>query len=144
MKLSEFKDLDLSVARARIALSVVAMLSLYVDPSTSGGLFHLNTHELIVLLCHLSYSVAILLALSRNLARSKLLSISIFLDLFFATAIAFLTEGPTSASYVFYLFAIIAVGIRASFRPTVAVALVSVILYLLVIVTTGGISSFYM
>ncbi len=144
MKLAEFKDLDLSVARARIALSIVAMLSLYVDPSTAGGLFHLNTHELIILLCHLSYSVAIYFALSRSVVRSKLQLLSIFLDLSFATAIAFLTEGPTSASYVFFLFAIIAVGIRTSLTPTIAVTLLSVVLYLLVIVTTGGISSFYM
>ena len=38
MNLPEFQDLDLSIARARIALSLIAMLSLYVDPSTAGGL----------------------------------------------------------------------------------------------------------
>jgi hypothetical protein len=107
MKLPEFTDLDLSVARARIALSLVAMLSLYVDPSTSGGLFHLNTHELIILLCHLAYGVAIYFALSRRFARANLQSLSIFFDLFFATAIAFLTEGETSPSFVFFLFAIV-------------------------------------
>src|SRR5882757_2343484 len=128
MNLSEFKDLDLSVARARIALSLVAMLSVYVDPSIAGGLFHLNSHELVLLLCHLSYSVAIYSALSRGFARSNLQFISIFLDLFFAAAIAFLTEGETSASYVFFLFAIIAVGIRTSLAPTIAVTLASVAL----------------
>ncbi len=144
IKLSQFKDLDLSVARARVVLSVVAMLSLYVDPSTAGGLFHLNTHELVVLLCHLAYSSTIYFALSRNFARTNLQLLAVVLDLFFATAIAFLTEGQTSASYVFFLFAIIAVGIRTSLRPTITVTLWSVVLYLLVIVSTGGITSFYM
>ena len=51
MNLPEFQDLDLSIARARIALSLIAMLSLYVDPSTAGGLFHLNAYALTTLLC---------------------------------------------------------------------------------------------
>ena len=143
MKLPEFRDLDLSIARARIALSLIAMLSLYIDPSTAGGLFHLNVYALTTLLCHLAYSVGMYFALSRSFADGNLQVLSISLDLFFATAVAFITEGQTSASYVFFVFAIVAAGNRAKSRPIVTVTFLSVALYLLVIVLTKGLTSVY-
>jgi signal transduction histidine kinase len=143
MNLPEFQDLDLSIARARIALSLIAMLSLYIDPSTAGGLFHLNAYALTTLLCHLAYSVGVYFALRRHLARANLQVLSTSFDLFFATAIAFITEGQTSASYVFFVFAIIASGSRARSRPIATVTFCSVALYLLVIVLTQGVTSVY-
>ena len=38
MRESDFRDLDLNIGRARIGLSLVTLLSIYVDPTT-GGLF---------------------------------------------------------------------------------------------------------
>jgi signal transduction histidine kinase len=143
MNLREFQDLDLSIARARVALSLIAMLSLYVDPSAAGGLFHLNAYALTTLLCHLTYSIVMYFALSRRFSRANLQILSTGLDLFFATAIAFITEGQTSASYVFFVFAIIATGSRARSRPIATVTFCSVALYLLVIVLTQGITSVY-
>jgi signal transduction histidine kinase len=143
MKLPEFRDLDLSIARARIALSLIAMLSLYIDPSTAGGLFHLNVYALTTLLCHLAYSVGMYFALNRRFADGNLQVLSTALDLFFATAVAFITEGQTSASYVFFVFAIVAAGYRAKSRPIVTVTFLSVALYLLVIVLTQGLTSVY-
>src|SRR3984957_2699242 len=143
MNLPEFQNLDLSIARARIALSLIAMLSLYVDPSTAGGLFHLNAYALTTLLCHLAYSVGMYIALSRRYADWNLQVLSTCFDLFFATAIAFITEGQTSASFVFFVFAIIAAGNRARSRPIVTVTVCSVALYLLVIIVTQGLTSVY-
>ena len=143
MNLPQFQDLDLSIARARIALSLIAMLSLYIDPSTAGGLFHLTAYALTTLLCHLAYSVGTYFALARRIAGANLQVLTIALDLFFATAIALITEGQTSASYVFFVFAIIATGNRATSRPIVSVTFCSVALYLLVIVLTQGITSVY-
>jgi hypothetical protein len=57
MKVHAFSDLDLDIARTRIVLSLLAMVSLYVDPTTAGGLFHLTPYVLGTLLCHLAYSV---------------------------------------------------------------------------------------
>ena len=42
MQAEDFNAFDLNIARARIGLSLVAMLSIYIDPS-AGGLFHLDT-----------------------------------------------------------------------------------------------------
>jgi signal transduction histidine kinase len=143
MNLPEFHDLDLSIARARIALSLIAMLSLYVDPSTAGGLFHLNAYATTTLLCHLAYGIGIYFALNRRFSRANIRVLSTAFDLAFATAIAFITEGQTSASYVFFVFAIVATGSRVRSRPIITVTLLSVVLYLLVIVVTRGINSVY-
>src|SRR6202050_525292 len=143
MNLPELRNLDLSIARARIFLSLIAMLSLYVDPSTAGGLFHLNAYASTTLLCHLTYSAGVYLALSRQFAGRNLQALATALDLFFATAVAFITEGQTSAAYVFFVFAIVAAGNRARSRPIVTVTVCSVALYLLVIILTRGIASVY-
>jgi signal transduction histidine kinase len=138
--------LDFNIARGRIVLSLLAMLSLYIDPSTAGGLFHLSRLALITLLCHLAYSIGIYLTLRRRPNGIGLSTVTTALDLFFATAVAFLTEGQTSPSYVFFVFAIIAAGIQPGpgLLSTVAVTIGSVALYLLVIVLSDGISNLYM
>src|SRR5712675_1015945 len=118
-----FGDFDLNIARTRIILSLLAILSLYVDPSTAGGLFHLTPYALMTLACHLTYSVGVYYALQHGPARRRLASITLPLDLLFATAIAYLTEGQTSPSYVFFVFAIIAVGIRSGLRTTIWVTM---------------------
>jgi signal transduction histidine kinase len=144
MRQPDFKDLDLTVADARILLSLLAMLSLYIDPTVAGGLFHLNTLALVILLCHLAYSLALYIALRRRIAADALPAISSALDLIFATAVAFLTEGQTGPSYVFFVFAIIAVGVRAGLRRTIEVTLCGVALYLAVITVSDRMTSFYM
>ena len=82
----DFQRLDINIARGRIVLSLLAMLSLYVDPTTAGGLFHLSVGARTILLCHLAYSVSIFMALRRRPQGARLLMVSTALDLFFATA----------------------------------------------------------
>jgi signal transduction histidine kinase len=139
----DFQRLDINIARGRIVLSLLAIVSLYVDPTTAGGLFHLSGHARIILLCHLAYSISIYVALLRRPQGARLLTTSTALDLFFATAVAFVTEGQTSPSYVFFVFAIIAVGIRPGLLTTIAVTCCSVTLYLSVILLSQRISDAY-
>jgi signal transduction histidine kinase len=143
MNSPDFRGLDFDIARGRIVLSLLAMLSLYVDPSTAGGLFHLNRLALTTLLCHLGYSISIYLTLRRRPKSIGLSTLSTALDLFFATAVAFLTEGQTSPSYVFFVFAIVAAGVRPGLLSTIAVTMGSVALYLLVIVLSDRITNLY-
>jgi signal transduction histidine kinase len=143
MRQPDFKDLDLNVARARVLLSLLAMVSLYVDPTVAGGMFHLNTLALVTLLCHLAYSLSLYVALSRPIGAASLPAVSTPQDLIFATAVAFLTEGQTSPSYVFFVFAIIGVGIRAGLRRTIEVTLAGVALYLAVITVSEKMTSYY-
>ena len=96
----DFGVLDLRVAQARVVLSLLALLSLYVDPS-QGGLFHLSTWLLTALLCHLFYSTLTYAALAYRLGIDLVRKTSIGLDLIFATVIVLLTEGRTSPSFIF-------------------------------------------
>jgi signal transduction histidine kinase len=143
MKRDNFGALDLDVARTRIVLSLLAMLSLYIDPSTAGGLFHLTNRPLITLVCHLVYSVSTYVILARWPAARWIWPITIALDLTFATVIAYLTEGETSPSYVFFVFAIIAEGIRTGLRGTLWMTLAGVGLYLLVVDLSEGLAGYY-
>jgi signal transduction histidine kinase len=140
---ADFALLDARVAQARIVLSLLALLSLYVDPSL-GGLFHLSTWLLTVLLCHLFYSALTCLALAYRFGTAPVRKISIGLDLIFATAIAFLTEGSTSPSFIFFVFAIVAVGFRTGFRDTLLVTLGCVVLYAMVVEISDGLASVYL
>jgi len=137
---SDPHSLDLNIARARVALSLLAMLSLWVDPTTPGGLFYLTRTEAATLLAHLTYSVVLLVVLSRRIVVANLSSISNVLDLFFATAISFLTQGQSGPSNVFFVFAIIAAAIRPGLAPTIAAVVASVVLYLLVIAFSVGLT----
>ena len=126
----DFDELDAKVAQTRVMLSLVALLSLYVDPSL-GGLFHLETWLFAILLCHLLYSA--LTYLAYQFGTSAVRKISVGLDLVFATIIAFLTEGRTSPSFIFFVFAIVAVGFRTGFRDTLLITLCCVTLYALAV-----------
>ncbi len=138
----DFGELDGRVAQARVVLSLLALLSLFVDPSL-GGLFHLETWLLTVLLCHLIYSALTYLALAYRVGTNPVRKISVGLDLIFETVIAFLTEGRTSPSFIFFVFAIVAVGFRTGFRDTLLVTLGCVGLYVLVVEISDGFPSVY-
>lgn len=138
----DFTDLDLNIARARIVLSLVTLVSVYFDPTTTGGAFSIDGPGAAVLGAHLAYGVVIYVARGRRLDVPA--SACTALDLLFAIAVALVTEGPTSASYVFFAFAIIAVGCRAGFRETLAVTFASVLLYLaLIVLSARGGSGLY-
>jgi signal transduction histidine kinase len=138
-----FEELDLAVARARIVLSVLAMGSLYVDPTVSGGAFRLTGYTLVAVLCHLGYSVSFYFGMNRAGGARTLAGVSFALDLVFATVIALVTEGANSPSYIFFIFAIVAVGVRGPLWPTMMMTLGSVILYLATIAISDGLSGAY-
>jgi signal transduction histidine kinase len=138
----DFRELDTKVAEARVALSLLALFTLYVDPSL-GGLFHLDRWLLTTLVCRLIYSVVAYLALT-GLVASKLIGrLSTGLDLIFATLITLLTEGRTSPSFVFFVFAIVAVGFRKGLRETLLMTLSSVIFYVVVTEASDRLTSIY-
>ena len=115
MRGSDLNALDLNIGRARIGLSLVGLVSIYIDPTT-GGLFGIAPQMLAVLACHFAYGVSAYVTLSRHSTPERFPSILTGLDIFFATLLALCTEGPTSPSYAFFTFAIIAAGCRFNFR----------------------------
>ena len=143
MKMPDSDALDLHIARARITLSLVALTSIYIDPSI-GGLFHLAPYLLAILLGHLVYSVALYVALARHISPRMRHAVSLAMDISFAAAVTLFTEGSTSPSYVFFVFAIAAAGFRTGFTATLAITLGCVGLYLLVTAMLHQLSSFYL
>jgi hypothetical protein len=100
MKAPDFADLDLNVSRARIALSVVALISIYIDPTTGRGIFSIDRYALTTLALHFAYGVTAYSLIRRRVAPEQVFAATTALDILFATAVAFFTEGPTSPSYV--------------------------------------------
>jgi hypothetical protein len=80
--------------------------------SSNGGWFFIDQSSLIILTLHLIYSLTTFFLTGRGIAAWLLPRICIILDISFAAGITFLTEGPTSPSWLFFVFAIIVVDSR--------------------------------
>jgi signal transduction histidine kinase len=133
MSSSDLSNLDLNISRARILLSLVVSLSLYVDPMT-GGALHLEPYLLLTMAIHFVYSLVVYyLVTQRRLIRTRE-TLTAFLDISFATVLALFTEGTTSPAYVLFVFAIAATGCRSGFRETFIVTACCVFAYIFAIV----------
>jgi signal transduction histidine kinase len=135
-------DLELHIARVRIVLSGVALLSIYVDPTKPDlaswiplvtGAFTIDPHTFAILALHLAYAIATYALVRRRIATARVSMIFAAIDTLFAVVVAVLTEGATSPALAFFAFAITAVGCRSGFRATVMATLSSVVLYTAVI-----------
>lgn len=129
--------MERSIAQCRIVLSLFALVAIYVDPAepATGGLFVITPYALTAIAAHFAYSLAVLFALGRRLASAaRVVRITAWGDVIFATAIALVTEGTSSPFYVFFAFALVAVGFRSGLRRAVAVTSVSVAVYLALLV----------
>jgi signal transduction histidine kinase len=128
MKILNRSNLDLDIALARAALSVLVLVSWYVDPSY-GGWFFIDETSLIILTLHLAYSLTALVLIDRGVATPLVLAVSPALDVAFAAVVTVATEGSTSPAWLFFVFAIIAVDCSTSFRATMAVTVFSSSVY---------------
>src|SRR5271156_7580 len=126
-------DPDFAIGRARIFLSLIALVSIYVDPAI-GGFLRIEPYALGILLFHLGDSISMYAASQMTSERHDLAAVSVPLDVFFAAAGALITEGrPTSPAFVFFVFAIAAAGFRFNPRTCLLVTVFSVTLYLMAI-----------
>lgn len=133
MKTVDRNGLDLNIAQARAVLSVLALISWFIDPA-NGGWFFIDKTSLIILTLHLAYSLATFVLVERGVAASRMPAISTVLDVAFAALVTVVTEGPTSPSWLFFVFAIIAVDCRTGFRATITVTIASALVYFLLLV----------
>ena len=134
MKLADGNDLDLNIALARAALSVLALASWYVDPA-NGGWFFIDEASLIILTLHLAYSLATLALVGRGVSTSLLPGVRTILDIVFASVIAVVIAGPTSPARLFFVFAIIAIDYRTGFRSVITVTVCNALAYFLLLAT---------
>jgi signal transduction histidine kinase len=131
-------QIERSIARCRLILSVAAPLAVYLDPTEptllvhlTGGLFLIDPYALGVMLLHLAYSVAVYVLVSG--ARVDVARVALFstwADVLFGAAVALVTEGTNSPFYIFFAFAVLAAGLRGTFRTALVVTATSVALYL--------------
>lgn len=130
-------DFERQIAKCRAALSLIAIVSVYLDPTTPpfgvpfGGALGNDAYAFTVIAGHLAYAVGILLCVgSPRVPRDRLVVISTCLDVAFGGAIAIVTEGATSPARVFFAFAVVAVACRSGFRTAFLVTVASVVCYL--------------
>jgi signal transduction histidine kinase len=153
MKSVHFLDLDQNIARARIILAPATILSIYLDAATpdltpwfrlTGGALEIDRYALVVLVAHLLYATALHTVVTLGAAASSFRIIAPVADVGFAIAVATFTEGPTSPSYAFFSFAIIAVACRDGFGATVLVTVASAVAYLaLILLSAEGRPHYY-
>lgn len=146
-------DMERSIARCRVFLSLIAILALYVDPTEptltrwlplTGGAFAINRYWISVLVAHLAYSLTLVFLHTRSLAPSaRLATISTWGDVLFAAAIALVTEGTTSPFYSFFAFAVLTAGLRSGIAAALVVTAFSVALYVLLVVVSAPASHVY-
>jgi signal transduction histidine kinase len=140
-------DMESSIARCRIVLSAIAILTVYVDPTipmlsrslgVTGGLFYIDPRALAVMGTHLAYSVAVYVLLVRHpLASSRIVGVSTCADVLFGGAIMLVTEGVSSPLLVFFSFAVLVAGLRAGLHAALLVTGASVALYLSLLVVSA-------
>jgi hypothetical protein len=124
--------INLAIGRVRILLSLVVLALIYIDPNT-GGWFSISRSQLIVLLAHLTYSLASCLAIKNGWIPTYILRATTALDAAFAMSLALVTEGTSSPSFVFFVFAVIAAVRRSSLPLALAVTSFSIGAYVLAI-----------
>jgi signal transduction histidine kinase len=144
---SSTSDMERSIARCRVFLSLAAILAIYIDPaapallrslSLAGGIFVLDRYWVPVLLAHLTYSLTLAWAQERSITSpARLAKIATWGDVFFGAAIALVTEGETSIYYVFFAFAVLTVGLRWGLRSALTVTAASIGFYLLLTVASA-------
>lgn len=147
MNADSLPQMEHSIARSRLVLSVVALLAVYIDPTRPAfspwpdagiGWFSIDPYALAILSVHLVYSVTVYVAVSRSyIDRQRLGALTTWADVGLGALIAAFTEGASSPFYAFFVFGVIEVGLRAGFRQTLLVTAVSVLLYMSLILVSA-------
>jgi signal transduction histidine kinase len=138
--MNDSRRIERNIAQCRGLLSIAAPLAIYVDPTQpmltprffelGWGSFFIDPRALAILLSHVVYSVAIFALVQNPRTRlARIVTVSTWGDVLFAGAIAFVTEGTNSPFYVYFLFAVLAAGVRGSFRTALGVTATSLALY---------------
>ena len=139
-------DIERTIARCRIILSVAALIAVYIDPTLptltrwlplTGGPFMLDPLALAVMLSHLVYSITLyLLERWRVLSVRRIAIVSTWMDVAFGAAVLIVTEGANSPFYVFFAFAVLAAAFRAGLRLALMVTVASALIYLALILVS--------
>ena len=121
--------LELIIATARGFLAAVAMVAIHVDPSEPTRHAHV-AYQLLVLYDLHSFAVLLLLRFG-PVWTARLAPGLHAIDLAWAVAITFLTEGPNSSFFALFVFVLLAAATRWGFRETLVTGVIAVVVFLL-------------
>jgi signal transduction histidine kinase len=121
-------QLERVVAVGRAFLTVTGLVAIYLDPTEPARL-RVITYS--VLLVYALYSIAVLAyvhgSVRLTFTHARILHA---LDILWTSALTFVSEGPVSPFFLFFLFVVLAAAYRGGFRETVGTAAITVSVFL--------------
>jgi signal transduction histidine kinase len=121
-----------NLAAGRAFLATSALVAIYFDP-TEPARFAALVYTLLAV--YALYSIVLLWAVRRSPRLALRASVVMHgVDLGWASALTFFSEGPASPFFLFFLFVVLAAAYRWGFRETLATAGLAIAVFLLEIV----------
>jgi signal transduction histidine kinase len=121
--------LERILAIGRAILAVSALAAIYFDP-TEPARFAALTYALLA--AYAVYSLIVLLSVQHLLRLGSPAVLGLHgIDILWAAAITFFSQGPVSPFFLFFLFVLLAAAYRWGFRETFATAILIVTIFLL-------------
>lgn len=117
------------LAAARAFLTVSALVAIYLDATEPARLAALTYS---VLAAYALYSLVLVVIVHRAIRIAPWHGLLIHgLDILWSSALTFVSEGPVSPFFLFFLFAVLAAAYRWGFRATMTTAVVVAVVFLL-------------
>jgi signal transduction histidine kinase len=117
------------IAAGRLILAVFFLIALWIDPSEPPRYAHFT---LVILACYLIYALVLgLYAWQKNHIRNRLLVVTHSIDLLVFSLLMYLTEGPGSPFFVFFIFLLVCATLRWQWRGTLWSALSALLVVIL-------------
>src|SRR5687768_5915776 len=121
-------QLERVLAVGRAFLTVCGLVAIYLDPTEPSRLRGVTYG---VLLAYALYSVAVLAYVHRSARMTRLHGRVLHgLDIAWASALTFVSEGPVSPFFLFFLFVVLAAAYRGGFRETIGTAAITIAVFL--------------
>jgi signal transduction histidine kinase len=121
-------QLERVLAVGRAFLTVTGLVAIYLDPTEPARLREVTY---IVLLAYAVYSLCVLAYVHRSVRMTTTHGRVLHgLDIVWTSGLTFVSEGPVSPFFLFFLFVVVAAAYRGGFRETVGTAAITVTIFL--------------
>ena len=122
-------QLERVLAVGRAFLTISGLVAIYLDPTEPSRLRAVTYG---VLFAYAVYSVGVLIYVHRSPQLTRLHGRMFHgLDIVWTSALTFVSEGPVSPFFLFFLFVLLAAAYRGGFRATISTALVTIAIFLI-------------
>lgn len=117
------------LAVGRAFLTVTGFIAIYLDPTEPA---HLREVTYLVLLGYAAYSLIVLVYIhSTSRVTPRYQQTLHGLDILWTSALTFVSQGPVSPFFLFFMFVVLAAAYRWGFRETAGTAVLTVAIFLL-------------